>query len=117
MSVDGADEQGQARCPSCGKTIDAQDAFCRHCGRRQAAAGQWYHSPRSILILAFTVLGPFAIPLIWRSPRMGTAMKWFLTLVITAVTVLVLYILYVFIAYLLGRYWEIQGVYNDLHTL
>lgn len=31
----------------------------------------WYHKPVWIAVLAFLVLGPFALPLVWRSPAIG----------------------------------------------
>ena len=40
-------------------------------------------------MLAFTVLGPFALPLIWRTPRLDRASKWVLTIVVIAITVYV----------------------------
>ena len=31
----------------------------------------WYHRPIWIAVLTFTVLGPLALPLVWRSPALG----------------------------------------------
>jgi hypothetical protein len=32
----------------------------------------WYHTPVGIALLAVFVLGPLALPLVWRSPAFGS---------------------------------------------
>ncbi len=79
-------------CSACGGMIDAPDRFCRHCGRpRGRPVAAWYHRPLWILVLAFTVLGPFALPLVWRSPVMDRPTKWILCALILIATVLAAY--------------------------
>ena len=79
-------------CYGCGIEIGAADKFCRHCGRRQGSrVAAWYHRPAWILFLAFTVLGPFALPLVCRSPLLSRRMKWVLATVILLVTVVAAY--------------------------
>ena len=42
-------------------------------------------------MLTFTVLGPLALPLVWRSPLMGRRTKWLLSVVILIATALAAY--------------------------
>jgi hypothetical protein len=37
-------------------------------------------------LLALTVLGPFALPLVWRTPHLGRGAKWVASLVLVALT-------------------------------
>ncbi len=58
--------------------LDAQ--FCSRCGaalRRPDAAppGRWYHNVWVVLVLLLFVLGPFALPLIWKNPRLSRTAK------------------------------------------
>lgn len=50
----------------------------------------WYYQAGWILFLALTVLGPFALPLVWRSTRLSRSDKWILGLAIAAYSVFVL---------------------------
>ncbi len=40
---------------------------------------RWYHSVGFVLLSLFVALGPFALPLLWKSPRFSERAKWFLT--------------------------------------
>ena len=73
-------------CQSCGHTIDAPDKYCRYCGRAQTRPAAWYYRPIWILVLTFTVLGPLALVLVWRSPVMGRRSKCTVATVILVLT-------------------------------
>lgn len=64
------------RCWSCDHEVDPEDRYCRRCGQGQRASIPWYYRPLWIAVLSLTVLGPFALPLIWRTPRLSRAGKW-----------------------------------------
>ena len=36
---------------------------------------KWYHRPSSVVFLLFFVLGPFGLPLLWKSPAFSRGMK------------------------------------------
>lgn len=36
----------------------------------------WYYQPAWLVILGLTAMGPFVLPLIWRSPRLSSRAKW-----------------------------------------
>jgi predicted nucleic acid-binding Zn ribbon protein len=63
-------------CWSCGAAVDPHDRFCRRCGQAQERFVAWYYRPFWIVVLSLTVLGPFALPLIWRTPQLGRRGKW-----------------------------------------
>ncbi len=41
---------------------------------------KWYHNVWLVLLMLFVVLGPFGLPLLWKSPRFSRLMKIMLTL-------------------------------------
>lgn len=59
--------------------FDAQ--YCSRCGvelRAGTAAprgARWYHNVWVVLFLILFVLGPFALPLIWKNPRLSHTEK------------------------------------------
>ncbi len=77
-----------ATCAGCGAFVPAHAAYCSQCGRpmhpTDAPAGRkpkWYYNQWLILFLLTPVaLGPFALPLLWKSPRFTPAAKLVLTL-------------------------------------
>ncbi len=92
-------------CRNCGLKIAAPDRFCRYCGRPVAAAaavisaeaipapsdrvGQrysWYENVWFVLAMLFLVLGPLALPLLWRSRQFSLLWKLVLTLLIGLLT-------------------------------
>lgn len=73
-------------CRRCRRAIDPEDLYCRYCGYRQQPRLPWLYHPIAIILLAFFILGPFALPLVWRSPYMGTKGKWILSLAIIGIT-------------------------------
>jgi hypothetical protein len=48
----------------------------------------WYHTPVGIALLAVFVLGPLALPLVWRSPAFGPRGRAIGTVLILLYTVL-----------------------------
>ncbi len=99
-------------CPQCCAVLDASDNFCRHCGQptRESAAGRsgqiattarksnWAESRAMVFVMLFVVLGPLALPLLWRSREFSLPWKIVLTVVMVALTTLILtliwYVLY-----------------------
>jgi len=49
-------------------------------------AARWYYRPWSVVFLLFVVLGPFGLPLLWRSPGFSRGMKIALTVAVVAYT-------------------------------
>jgi hypothetical protein len=47
---------------------------------------KWYLNPISVVLLLFFVLGPFALPLLYKSPKFSKTSKVILTIVVIVYT-------------------------------
>ena len=47
---------------------------------------RWYLKPVSVVVLLFFVLGPFGLPLLYKSPKFGKVSKIVLTVVVIVYT-------------------------------
>ena len=47
---------------------------------------KWYLNPVIVILLLFFVLGPFALPLLYRSPRFSKTLRIILTIMVTVYT-------------------------------
>ncbi len=54
--------------------------------REPPAPLKWYYRPVWVLILLFLVLGPLALPYLWRSPSFSRRLKVALTVLVVAYT-------------------------------
>ena len=45
----------------------------------------WYYKPVWLVVLGLTVLGPFVLPLVWRTPRLGRTEKWIVSALLIAI--------------------------------
>ncbi len=54
--------------------------------REPPAPLNWYYRPLWVLILLFLVLGPLALPYLWRSPSFSRRLKVVLTVLVVAYT-------------------------------
>ena len=45
----------------------------------------WYYKPIWLVVLGLTVLGPFVLPLVWRTPRLGRTEKWIVSALLIAI--------------------------------
>lgn len=79
--------------------MDGEDAYCRHCG---AKAGPEplpvFQSRIGVLLMLFLGIGPFAIPLLWKSPAFTVVEK--------------VWIAALNIAFVVGLVWCIAWLYN-----
>ena len=55
-------------------------------GSRTGGPAAWWESPWVVLPLLFVVLGPFALPLLWRSRRFTRPWKTALSVVVVGIT-------------------------------
>lgn len=86
-------EPAPVRCPMCEQPVPPGANFCGECGvdMRTGMPGQppamahgparlkWHHNIWVILFLMLFVLGPFALPLVWKHPKLSQTVKWLLT--------------------------------------
>ena len=60
---------------------------------------KWYHSRGMVFLMLFVVLGPFGLPLLWKSPHFTKGWKH----ILTALT-------------LLYTLWVLQSLYSAITT-
>lgn len=51
---------------------------------------KWYYRPAWVVVLLFVVLGPLALPFLWKSPRFSRPLKVVLTVLALAYTTLLI---------------------------
>lgn len=99
-------------CHHCYAVLDVGDNFCRHCGAllggtaggyrapdraqpdRSGRPAKWSEGRWMVLAALFLLLGPLALPMLWRSPRFPTVWKIMLTVLVAAITVLIVWTLW-----------------------
>jgi len=99
-------------CRRCFAVLDVSDNFCRHCGAATAGDGgavaapvgvaatrksKGTDNPWGVLLMLFVVLGPLALPMLWRSRGFSPLWKTLLTLVMVGVTALVFFLMWLLI--------------------
>ena len=50
---------------------------------------KWYHNALVVLFLIFFVLGPFGLPILWKSPHFSKTWKWIFTVLSILYTVVI----------------------------
>ena len=61
-----------------------------------------------VLAMIFAVLGPLALPLLWRSPRFSKRWKTVLTVLVGVQTVLVVLVIWWFATWLVGEFAKLR---------
>jgi hypothetical protein len=114
-------------CRQCQVVLGAGDNYCRRCGMPTGTSGgsgtaipvgasaapspeqfRYWESPWLVLTLLFLVLGPFAIPLLWRSRRFTLLWKNILTAVVLGLAVLLVWDVWLILQQALGPWRELQ---------
>ena len=72
------------------------------------AASRW-----KVLALLFLVLGPLALPVLWKSPRFSRAGKSVLTILVAIQTVAVIWLLWYFVSWFLDEFQRLIELTTD----
>ena len=70
----------------------------------------WYHRPWVVLVLLFLVLGPFGLPLVYKSPKFNRAAKIFLTLAMAVYTYYLIYASVEAVRFSVRAYEQYRGI-------
>jgi hypothetical protein len=62
-------------CAGCDEAMDPGDRFCRRCGRKRGKDAPLHQKPWVVLGMLFFVVGPLALPMLWRSEAFSRNQK------------------------------------------
>ncbi len=77
---------------------------------KEKKEAKWYLNPISVVLLLFFVLGPFALPLLYRSPRFSKRWKIVLTIVVIIYTSWLIFASFKIVRELYMRLQEFEGM-------
>lgn len=101
-------------CRKCGAAIAGNVNYCSNCGAKQNAGDAWYYRPVWILLLALFVLGPFALPLVWKSKRMGPGFKVLMAAMILIYTAYCVYFTYKVVVFQVREMGELNRLLQQI---
>jgi magnesium-transporting ATPase (P-type) len=99
--------QGRVYCPECYAMVELTNTQVEE----KATKKKFYYSIAFVLLMLFVVAGPFALPLLWRSPNFNGASKLILTILVIIITIFLIWLIYwLSVAILIPRYREMMQI-------
>lgn len=109
---------GKSICPTC-IILYRNLIYCATCyavvevtntaiAEQDAKKKKWYYSVPFVLLMLFAVAGPLAFPLLWKSPKFSFTSKIILTIAVTLLTIVLLWVLYKMFLIFMGQYRELM---------
>jgi hypothetical protein len=92
-------------CPTCYAVVEVTNTAI---AEQDAKKYKWYYSVPFVLLMLFVAAGPLAFPLLWKSPRFGFTSKIVLTIVVTLLTIVLLWVSYKLILIFMGQYRDMM---------
>ena len=74
----------------------------------------WYLNPISVILLLFIVLGPFALPVLYKSPKFSKALKTILTVAVLVYTLFMIFASLEIRRELYQRMEELRGLLEQM---
>ena len=114
-------------CARCRAVLDSGDNYCRRCGEPSSEAAivagartasspaqvAYWERPWVIVTFLFVLLGPFAIPMLWRSRRFTLVSKNILTALVLGETALLLWGLWFILQQAMGPLRELEKLFRS----
>jgi hypothetical protein len=94
-------------CRRCNQLIDRTDHFCRQCGSATGKQSKLYYKPLVVLVMLFFLVGPLALPLLFKSPDFSPLQKGLIAVVNLLYTAWI-------ISYLVKAITQYAAIMNEL---
>ena len=120
-------------CHACYSMLDAGDKFCRYCGKPTGPVEEqptstktastkpshppkhkWADNPWMVLLMLFAVLGPLALPTLWRGNAFGRRGKIVLTVLLVIASVLVIWLCAILLKPIIEQYKEVFRLLEEI---
>ena len=81
---------------------------------KEGEAVKWYDKPSNVILALFLVLGPFGLPLLYKSPKFNNLSKIILTILVIIYTLLLIYATSEIVRFTYKKIEELQDIAKTL---